>query len=367
VNPNSPAQVVEYLLLLGVTTKEITNKGKITTEHSVLEKLLQTTNKQKAKDFIESLFEYRNLKKISGTYLGPLSKRAKDNNGIVCCTINPTDSRTGRPASRNPNLLNIPEPKIRSTKKTNPVRECFVPREGFANYYFDYEQMEMAIFGLMAGDQRIVKGYKEGEDLHDYMARIVWKDKYNEDPKFWRGVTKNINFGIIYGMGIRKMALTYGMSESDAKKYYKIYMQEFPKAKKFQEECERLLKKYGYVEDDFERRYSIPVGQAYKAVNALVQGSCAQIFKIALLKVQKYLDVLPKRRVYESHILLTVYDEVQMESRIWRHQKHEKDLCREVARQMTDIPQLNRVGFKLMLRKVLRIGQRNLKWSCSND
>jgi len=247
-------------------------------------------------------------------------------------------------ASRDPNLLNIPESKVRRTGRTNPVRESFIVREGFANYYFDYSQMEMGIFGLLANDTRIIEGYQKGEDLHDYMAQIIWP-QYDKDPKFWRGVTKNINFGIIYGMGIRTMALLYEMKESDARRYYNIYMDEFPSVREFQEECRQRLDLDGCIWDDFGRRYCIPPGEAYKAVNAIVQGSCAQIFKIALLQVYESLD----HKV--EHILLTVYDEIQIETKIFPKKSivanNEAVLIEDVVDSMTNIPQLLERDFRL--------------------
>ena len=339
VNPNSPVKVLSHLQFLGMPDKLLMKKGKLTTEGKTLQQALTKIKKKKVLDFVSDLLEYRALKKISGTYLEPLAKKAEANNGIIHCSINPTDTRTGRPASRSPNLLNIPESKVRRTGRTNPVRECFIVRPGFVNYYFDYVQQEMGIFGLLANDERIIKGYASGEDIHDYMARIIWP-QYDSDPKFWRGVTKNVNFGIIYGMGIRTMALLYELKESDARRYYNIYMEEFPSVREFQEECRERLELDGCVWDWFGRRYCIPAGESYKAVNALVQGSCAQIFKIALIK----LDAL-YGDCDTINILLTVYDEFQTE--MMNNTRHELSFCKEVISCMVEIPQLIERNFKL--------------------
>jgi len=341
-NPNSPVQVLEHLQLLGLPDKLLMKKGKLTTEEKTLRQAIYRSKNKRATKFINNILEYRSLKKISGTYLEPLIKRAKANNGIVYCEINPTDSRTGRMASRNPNLQNQPEVKSRRTGKTNPVRECFICRDGFANYYFDFKQMEMGIFGLYANDERIIKAYKDGEDIHEYMAKEIWP-QYDSDPKFWRGVTKNINFGIIYGMGIRTMALLYEMKENDARKYHRIYMNEFPSVREFQEECRQRLELDGCVWDLFGRRYSIPKGEAYKAVNAIVQGSCAQIFKIAIINVDKLLERLSSKH----RILLPVHDEIQIESDAYKSKYAEQLLYEFVIEAMTNIPQLKERDFEL--------------------
>lgn len=343
INPDSPAQVLSHLQSLGVPDKLLMKKGKLTTEGKTLQQALLSIRKSKIREFVETLLEYRSLKKISGTYLEPFVKKAESNNGVIHCSINPTDARTGRMTSTKPDLFNIPETKVRSTGKTNPVRECFIVREGFANYYFDYAQMEMGIFGLLAGDTRIIEGYQKGEDLHDYMAQIIWP-QYDKDPKFWRGVTKNINFGIIYGMGIRTMALLYEIKESEARRYFNIYMEEFPSVREYQEECRQKLLIDGWIWDWFGRRYCLSPGEAYKAVNAIVQGSCAQIFKIALLEVDKFLNT--DLSFGESNILLTVYDEIQLESACKSPQAI-RWLTSNIVACMTNISQLLERDFRL--------------------
>lgn len=342
INPNSPAQVLAHLQSLGLPDKLLMKKGKLTTEEKTLRRAISKTKNKKAAKFIESILEYRSLSKISGTYLEPLIKRAKANDGIVYCQINPTDSRTGRMASRNPNLQNQPEVKNRRTGRTNPVRECFICREGFANYYFDFKQMEMGIFGLYAEDDRIIKAYQNDEDIHEYMAKQIWP-QYDKDPKYWRGVTKNINFGVIYGMGIRTMSLMYEMEEAKARKYYRIYMNEFTSINRFQNECKQRLELDSCVWDWFGRRYTIPRGESYKAVNALVQGSCAQIFKAALINVDKFLEFAS----FGNHILLPVHDEIQIESICFDNKYATRLFCNDVIEKMTDIPQLAERGFKL--------------------
>lgn len=343
LNLASPKQVFSHLKSLGAAESELKNsKGKVTTGAKVVERLSQTTSIESLRAFAEDLIELRSLSKVSGTYLGPLTRRAKANDRTIYTTINPAEARTGRMSSSNPNLQNIPETKSRSTGKTNPVRECFIVRDGFANYYFDYVAIELGIFGLYTNDERILQGYRSGEDIHAYMAKIIWRDVYDEDPKYWRGVTKNITYGILFGMGIKKMALTYGMSLADAKRYTRIYIREFRTVYEFQEKCKQEILADGYVTDLFGRRYSLKYGEAYKAVNAIIQGSCAQIFKIALLNVDSYLEDDD-----DTNILLPVHDEIQIESKVWKNEDEEFILCDDIERKMINIPQLTDLGFDL--------------------
>lgn len=330
-NPNSSEQVLRALRELGIKDKQLKEKGKVTTGADKLREVLsEGTNGKRVSDFIGNLLNHRACTKIRNTYLLPLAEKAELNNGIVYTSINPTDTRTGRPASRDPNLLNIPVPISKKTGESNPVRECFVCRRGHCVYYFDVSQQEMAVFGLYANDLRILDAYASGEDLHQYMAEQIGLP---------RVVTKNVNFGVIYGMGIRTMATKYGMSQQEAKDNMNIYLREFPSVREFQNKCKEELQYAGCVEDFFGRRYSVPIGQAYKAVNCLVQGGCAQAFKIGLLNVSSSLD-------NNEHILLLPYDEIQIEKPICSKEA-EKSFVNRVCSQMVAIPQLLERGLEL--------------------
>jgi DNA polymerase I-like protein with 3'-5' exonuclease and polymerase domains len=319
-----PPKLVKAMQQLGITRKQLTEKGKVTTVADVLNRVLKETIPDKAREFITSLLTYKGYQKIANTYLLPLAKRAETNNGIVYTEINPADTRTGRPASKNPNLLNIPNPESRKTGKKNVVRECFVCRPGHAIYYFDVSQQEYAVFGLYA-DERILNAYMRGEDIHQYMAdQLGMSDQ--------RSRVKNINFGVVYGMGIRAMKLLYGLTEDD----YRLYHREFPSICDFQQMCEYELKQYGCVTDYFGRRYHIPVGQAYKAVNALVQGTSASAFKVGLIAVDRNLQP-------DEHIILPVYDEIQAEKKLTT-KKRERSFVKNVIKRMAHIPQIEERG-----------------------
>jgi len=337
VNFNSPPQVLKALLSIGVPEKLLLKKGKLTTGEKVVQAALRRIKRKQPAKFVKLLMNYRSHCKVSNTYLEPRIKRAEQNNGTLYCSVNPTDTRTGRMASPD---HNIPEPTVRRTGRTNPVRECFICRDGFHNYYFDYVQMEMAKFGLLANEERILKGYKRGEDIHRTMAEYIFGKGCSD---FQRNVTKNISFGIIYGMGIKAMAVLYEMDYEEAKEFYNIYMEEFPSIRAFQEECKQRLQLDGYVRDYFGKIYHLSPHEAYKAVNALVQGSCAQTFKVALINIDKFLTNYP----VETYILLPIHDEFMIESRIWRQKTREKQFIKKISNLMVDIEQLDDYDFKL--------------------
>uniref|UniRef100_A0A6M3J2K5 DNA-directed DNA polymerase n=1 Tax=viral metagenome TaxID=1070528 RepID=A0A6M3J2K5_9ZZZZ len=342
-----PPKVIKALKYLGVKENQLKDGGRITTEEDILHRCLKEGVPKKAEQFIKALMDYRAYAKILNTYMKPLTLQAERNDGIVYTTINPTDTRTGRPASRDPNLLNIPKPTVKKKEESNPVRACFIPREGCAIYYFDVSQQEMAVFALMADDYSILDAYKEGKDIHQYMAdQIGWGDK--------RDIVKNINFGVLYGTGIKHMAKTWRMTLTEAKETMRIYMQTFGSVKTFQEKCKWELQRNGYVEDFFGRRYHVPVNQAYKAVNSLVQGGCAQAFKMGLLQVDKYVE---KHNV--GKLLLPIYDECQLETPKLS-KADESQLCRNVIKCMSDIPQLVNRGLKLRI----DVEKTETSWAC---
>jgi len=351
-NPDAPAQVIKALRHLGINDKLLLLKGKITTRADILRNSLKVIKKEKLTKFINLLLTRRGYAKVANTYLRPFAYRARLNNNIIYTSINPTDSRTGRMACKSPNLQNIPNPVSRKTGEQNIVRSCFTCRPGFHNYFFDYVQMEMAVFGLFANESRILEGYAAGEDIHGHMAAYLFGDDYTKDQ---RGIMKNINFGVIYGMGLKTMCLMYQMDYEKAKKLYRIYFKEFPTIRQFQEECRQRLIQDGYVQDMFGRRYSIPVGQAYKAVNALVQGSCAQIFKIGLIKVYKWL----KHQTIESNILLPIHDELMIESREWKQPEEERLFTAGVKINMEMIEQMLDVGLQLRV----SVAKTSTNWS----
>jgi len=327
-----PKKILAALKFLGVKSKQLKVKGKETTAVDTLNQAVRDGVPKRAERFIKVLLDFRAYNKIANTYLKPFTEQAERTGGTVYTTINPTDSRTGRPASRDPNLLNIPNQDVKQRGRQNHVRDCFVPRDGKAIYYFDVSQQEMAMFLSYAGANDMLEAYLDGADLHQHMADLLGRPEK-------RKIIKNQNFGVIYGLGIRAMAASQNLTIEQAKKEMKIYNREFPFIRELQLRLEEELRFYGYVADYFDRRYHVPFGQSYKAVNAIVQGGCAQAFKQGLLQV----DELYERKYKDAKIILPVYDELMVEREIKRD---EKMFCRETMKTMSEVAELMDVGLK---------------------
>jgi len=338
INLRSPKQVVPALLKCGLAEKSIMKKGKLTSSRAIIERAANLSNVPKVKQFVSHLIEYRACHKIVSTYLLPLSQRAKRNNNIVYTNINPTDTRTGRMTSTNPNLQNIPVPVSKDQhERPNPVRACFICRPGHAIYYFDYSQMEMAYCGFLAGDLKIIETYKGGGDTYGAKAEEIYGKNYT---KAQRDTTKSVALGILYGLGVYEMALRYSMKASEAKEHRDAFMDASPAIRRFGYDLRDQLYHNGYVKGAFGRIYHIPMGDAYKAINAVIQGDCAQIFKIALIQIEESLN----RKV--EHIILPLHDEFQIETKTY-DLKDEKVFCNTVTEQMINIQSLIEKDFYL--------------------
>ncbi len=319
-----PPKIIAALRLFGVKVEQLKKDGKLTSEADTLKQAIREGVPKRAEKFIKALLNYRALVKITNTYLKPLTEMAERTGGTVYTNINPTDSRTGRPASRDPNLLNIPRTETKSHFE-NSVRECFVPRTGKVVYYFDISQQEMALLLLYCRQYGMLEDYANGADIHQRMADELGRP----DERDW---VKNNNFAVVYGQGVKTMAARFGMSIGEAKEGMKLYQKAFSFVGDLQDRLRIELRQQGYVEDYFGRKYHVPFGQAYKAVNAIVQGGSAQAFKIGLLNVD---DALTNER-----IILPVYDELQIERNLPRTKSVERRWCLDVIGRMTDVPQV---------------------------
>lgn len=335
-------QTLKQLLKMGVTEDQLTKKGQISTQQDVLESFLDHVENNKTKSFIENILIYRSIGTLLSSFLVPLRRRAMYSNGIIYYTINPSDTRTGRMAGRDPNLQNIP--RIDTGKvEYNPVRACFLVRAGFINYYHDYSQMEIAMFAFVAGDKRILNAYARGEDIHSFMTTLLTGIDPKDEEKFKiaRQRIKSVNFGVIYGMGLNGLAHTMKTTLSKATEFYEMYMDEFRTIRKYQEQCAKAIQEYGYVEDPFGRRYHIDAHQAHKAVNSVVQGGCAQTVKIAFIKINRYLSKL--NRV--AYILVPIHDEFMVEVKS-KDPRDDAPIVHTIQNYMEEIPQLMAHGFR---------------------
>lgn len=301
--PSSHQQVKKLVRQLGATDSQLENRqGRESVDAYVLTRLLAADPKKFA--FVESLIAYRTCIKLEKTYFLSMLERS-DESGSLHCQIRPSDTATGRSASVEPNLQNIPRITSANVEGIPSVRSMFIPRRSYDNWYFDYSQIEMRMFALFCQEPAMLAAIAEGRDLHTETASLM----YGQISGEFRQYAKAINFGIIYGMGIGRLAVTLGIRRNEASNLMMKYYLQFPRIKQLLQKSKALLIKPGYVEDMFGRRYHIPVDKAYIVVNSLVQGSSANVLKLAILQVNR----LIRETKSESHLLLPIHDELIIE------------------------------------------------------
>ena len=250
------------------------------------------------------ILELRELQKVKVTYLDALTEKADDKK-IIHCDFFQVGARTGRFSCRKPNLQNIPR-----TGRID-VRRAFTCRPGFSNYYFDYSQVELRILAHYSQEPLMLEELsKEESDLHSVTCKAV----FGEVTKQKRTLSKNINFGIIYGMGPKKFCTMvnqqypdFNMSYTDARAFINKYYETYKRVRTFTWRVPQKIMDVGYVVDVFGRKYSCPAKESYKGVNYLIQGCAAGIIKKAMIEIH---DLLEGKN---SNMLLTIHDELVIE------------------------------------------------------
>ncbi|MCT1175949.1 DNA polymerase I [Pediococcus pentosaceus] len=310
-NLNSPKQLGVVLfekLKLPIIKK---TKTGYSTAVDVLEKL------QGESPIIDNILNYRTLSKIKSTYVDGLLKVIHTTDEKVHTTYVQTLTQTGRLSSIDPNLQNIPV-RIEEGRK---IRQAFVPaREGWHILSSDYSQIELRVLAHITGDQNLQEAFKNGEDIHATTAVKIFglKDASEVTPNI-RRQAKAVNFGIVYGISDYGLSQNIGISRKDAKKFIETYFKEFPGVKKYIDESVQLAKEQGYVETIAHRRRYLPDINSSSfnlrsfaertAMNTPIQGSAADIIKIAMIDMQNELE----KRNLKSRMLLQVHDELIFE------------------------------------------------------
>jgi DNA polymerase-1 len=261
------------------------------------------------------ILEHRALSKLKSTYTDKLPKSMNAKTGRVHTTYSQTTAVTGRLSSNDPNLQNIP---IR-TPAGRRIRECFIAPPGAKIVSADYSQIELRIMAHLSGDENLRRAFREGEDVHRATAAEVFGmplDKVGNDE---RRVAKVINFGLIYGMSSFGVAQNLGIDRATAQTYVDRYFARFPGAKRYMDETRRKAKEVGYVETVFGRRLWLPElksgapvrRQAAEraAINAPMQGTAADLIKLAMIAVQKWLD----EAKLGALLIMQVHDELVLE------------------------------------------------------
>lgn len=307
-NISSPKQVGEVLFdKLKITDKaKKTKTGQYVTSEEVLESL---KNKHQ---IVEKILDYRGLKKLLSTYIDALPQLINPRTGKIHTSFNQTVTATGRLSSSNPNLQNIP---IRN-EDGKEIRKAFIPEEGCEFFSADYSQIELRIMAHLSGDKNMIEAFQEGDDIHAATASKVYKIGLDEVTREQRSKAKTANFGIIYGISVFGLAERMNVPRSEAKELIEGYFQTYPQVKEYMDMSIAKARENGYIETIFGRKRFLPdisshnaVVRGYaerNAINAPIQGSAADIIKVAMINIYRRL----KDEDIRSKMILQVHDEL---------------------------------------------------------
>ena len=308
-NINSPKQLGVILFeKLGLPGGKKTKSG-YSTAADVLEKLAEE------QPIVRKILEYRSVYKLKNTYTDSLADYI-DEGGRIHSTFNQTVTATGRLSSADPNLQNIP---IR-TERGRKLRRVFIPREGYSFTDADYSQIELRILAALSGDQKLIDAFRAGQDIHASTAAHVFHVDYEDVTPQMRRNAKAVNFGIVYGISSFGLSENLSISRKEAKDYIDQYFETFPGVKSYLDELVASAKKDGAAVTYFGRRRPIPelkesnfmrrqFGERV-AMNMPVQGTAADIMKIAMVRVH---DML-KEKGLGSKLILQIHDELLIET-----------------------------------------------------
>ena len=308
-NINSTKQLGEILfekMKLPVIKK---TKSGYSTDVDVLEKL------RKEDPIIEQILEYRQLMKLNSTYVEGLKPYINPKTKRIHSFFHQTITATGRISSTEPNLQNIPT-RFELGKR---VRKAFKPEEGKVYLDADYSQIELRVLAAISEDGHMIEAFKEGQDIHKQAASKVFKTPIDEVTKEQRSNAKAVNFGIVYGISDFGLGEQLGIPKKIAKQYIEEYLEQYSGIRNFMDNITEEAKEKGYVETLFHRRRYIPELKSNNymvrqfgsraAMNTPIQGTAADIMKIAMIKVYQEIQ----RRGLESKIVLQVHDEMMIE------------------------------------------------------
>jgi DNA polymerase-1 len=261
------------------------------------------------------LMQYRQIEKLRGTYVDALPKSVNPETGRIHTSFNQTVAATGRLASSDPNLQNIP---IR-TEMGAEIRRGFIPAEGMRFVAADYSQIELRILAHYSGDEAFVEAFRAGVDIHRQTAALIFGVPAGEVTREMRDRAKTVNFAVIYGIGPFALGQKLGMSTAEAKEFIEAYFQRFPGVRRYLDEQMEKARQTGYVETLTGRRRYIPEINARNfnirsfgeraATNAPIQGTAADLIKIAMIRIQADLEA----RNDGTKMLLQVHDELLFE------------------------------------------------------
>ncbi|MEN9358118.1 MAG: fused polymerase 5-_3 exonuclease, partial [Pseudomonadota bacterium] len=333
-NLNSPKQIQEILFTqMGLTPRKKTPSGEPSTNEEALSELALDHPLPKL------ILDYRHLAKLKSTYTDKLPRMVQPGTGRVHTHFSQATAVTGRLSSAEPNLQNIP---VR-TAAGRRIRSAFIAPPGMSLISADYSQIELRIMAHLSGDARLLDAFAHGEDIHRATAAEIFGIIPLEVSPDQRRAAKVINFGLIYGMSAFGLARELDIDRSAAANYMERYFARYPGVAKYMEETRQQAREKGYVETVLGRRLGLPEIRASQvgrrqaaeraAINAPMQGTAADLIKLAMLAVQNWLD----HERLSSKLILQVHDELVLEV-----PDHELHVLREnLPRLMNHVAQLN--------------------------
>lgn len=334
-NIGSPKQVGDILFgkLQIMDKPKKTKTGQYVTSEEVLQSL------EAKHPVVRNIVNYRGMKKLLSTYIDALPKLINPRTGHIHTSFNQAQTATGRLSSSDPNLQNIP---VR-TDDGKEIRKCFIPEDGCLFFSADYSQIELRIMAHLSGDENMMEAFREGHDIHRATAAKIWHEDIDKVTDAQRKKAKQANFGIIYGITTYGLAQRMGIPNSEARELIQDYFHTFPKVKAYMEQAKETARAKGYAETLFHRRRYLPDinsrnatvrGFAERnAINAPIQGTEADIIKVAMVRIWKRF----KEEGIRSKMILQVHDELNFSV----YPEEREQVERIVIEEMQNACQLN--------------------------
>ena len=307
-NISSPKQVGDILFgkMKIVEKPKKTKTGQYVTSEEVLQQL-----RSKA-PIIADILDYRGLKKLLSTYIDVLPKLINPRTGHIHTSFNQAITATGRLSSSDPNLQNIP---VRG-EDGKEIRKAFIPEPGCLFFSADYSQIELRVMAHLSGDENMLRVFREGKDLHAATAANIYKKSIEDVTRDERTKSKRANFGIIYGITIFGLAERLEISRDESRLLIDGFFKTFPQVRDYMEQAKQMARERGYAETLFHRRRYLPDINSHNAtvrnfaernaINAPIQGSAADIIKVAMIRIHQRF----KEEGIRSKMILQVHDEL---------------------------------------------------------
>ena len=307
-NIASPKQVGEVLFgeMKIVEKPKKTKTGQYVTSEEVLQQLRTKS------PIVGKILQHRGLKKLLGTYVDALPKLINPRTGHIHTSFNQAVTATGRLSSSDPNLQNIP---VRG-EDGKEIRRCFIPEPGCLFFSADYSQIELRVMAHLSGDENMTEAFREGHDIHAATAARIYKEPIDSVSRDQRTKAKRANFGIIYGITVFGLAERLEISRDEARQLIDGYFDTFPRVRDYMERAKETAREHGYAETFFHRRRYLPDITSHNAtvrnfaernaINAPIQGSAADIIKIAMVRIHRRFA----EEGIRSKMILQVHDEL---------------------------------------------------------